>query len=880
MTQVPEKDVLYGRKLKELFKTLRSSAIDNAEYFQSNSTDTNVKFYKIFCAMHEHLDVGVEPSVEFILNIAHAFDFKPSVPANGYRSVVKIVEKCCLHLVQLTRHITVNRGTFMFRSIRGTHYVKELDAYVKVLTQLRAVLHYLQKLVSYCKDGDLFAQEEMLKDEAAEKLLVESEGLDQEAFYGRCVGFQFCQSMQRPLQVIGVAMASFSESYQESSSFLQFANSFINSGKYLLDPELRAKQIVSITRNSTIQFCKAFWGITDTDVLHQLPMLACPAVEVDHMIKIPAEPLDVSRRKGREKLTVLPPSAHNGPGPVHVRLISYELRKGQFPIDKTTTRESKVHPKSPCLLVHCHGGGFVAQSSKSHQVYLRHWAKDLGIPIVSIDYSLAPESPFPRALEEIFFAYCWILNNFHQLGTTGERICFAGDSAGGNLMISTTLALIKRGLRLPDGLMAAYSPVLVRYIPSPSRALSIMDPLLPVGILLRCLAAYSGFADPTDTKDATMTTEQHSNNNDANSNATTNADFSIDSASDDDTISDDQEDVLFEATARRNSPPAAVHKPSPSRAQSKSPVKEQDQSDPSMKSKSIVDTNKLKVTHDNVNKSIDKPSNDKSNSVAKGARRSPASPSRMHRVSSAMASLGELEEGLQDLDTYTSDMPQNAIDEDSSESKIDQVIRKDINKSSPFPEVDSGSITKPTKSIKIQSLPLNTHGKNGLTRHQRSTSYHNFNFPSNLSSPSSPNSDDYFRMEFELEQDQARQPSTSPLQQLRHLPIPNNPFMSPLLASDELLKQFPPVFLVACTLDPILDDNVAFAKKLESLGTKVCLDVSAKRQSLQEIYVSQELEASLCNSKSQCDWLLVFVSQILIGQFMTNEMQYCVYLNQ
>ena len=64
------------------------------------------------------------------------------------------------------------------------------------------------------------------------------------------------------------------------------------------------------------------------------------------------------------------------------------------------------------------------------QMYLRTWACELGVPILSIDYSLAPDAPFPRALEECFFVYAWCLNNFHQLGTTGKCFCLAGDSAG------------------------------------------------------------------------------------------------------------------------------------------------------------------------------------------------------------------------------------------------------------------------------------------------------------------------------------------------------------------------------------------------------------------------------------------------------------------
>lgn len=73
-------------------------------------------------------------------------------------------------------------------------------------------------------------------------------------------------------------------------------------------------------------------------------------------------------------------------------------------------------PRSQSLVVHIHGGGFVAQTSKSHEPYLKSWAQELGVPIVSIDYSLAPEAPFPRALEECFYAYCWAVKHCALLG--------------------------------------------------------------------------------------------------------------------------------------------------------------------------------------------------------------------------------------------------------------------------------------------------------------------------------------------------------------------------------------------------------------------------------------------------------------------------------
>lgn len=82
------------------------------------------------------------------------------------------------------------------------------------------------------------------------------------------------------------------------------------------------------------------------------------------------------------------------------------------------------------LLIHCHGGGFVAQSSRSHEVYLRTWTSELDIPILSIDYSLAPEAPYPRAVEEVLYAYVWALKHANSmLGSTVKKVIFIGEYA-------------------------------------------------------------------------------------------------------------------------------------------------------------------------------------------------------------------------------------------------------------------------------------------------------------------------------------------------------------------------------------------------------------------------------------------------------------------
>ncbi|VEL16839.1 unnamed protein product [Protopolystoma xenopodis] len=123
-------------------------------------------------------------------------------------------------------------------------------------------------------------------------------------------------------------------------------------------------------------------------------------------------------------------------------------------------------------------------------VYLRLWAEQLDCPILSVNYSLAPEAPYPRALDECFYAFCWAAENRMLLGCRPDaRIVICGDSAGGNLGLGVCQRAIYFSLNAqPAGILVAYAPTLVAPVPSPSRMLSLCDPLLPMGIMLSCIA--------------------------------------------------------------------------------------------------------------------------------------------------------------------------------------------------------------------------------------------------------------------------------------------------------------------------------------------------------------------------------------------------------
>lgn len=62
-------------------------------------------------------------------------------------------------------------------------------------------------------------------------------------------------------------MASFSETYYSSGGFVATANSFLTGGKFLLDPELRARRIVNISQYASVDFCKSFWFLAESGMI-------------------------------------------------------------------------------------------------------------------------------------------------------------------------------------------------------------------------------------------------------------------------------------------------------------------------------------------------------------------------------------------------------------------------------------------------------------------------------------------------------------------------------------------------------------------------------------------------------------------------------------
>ncbi|GAA0538377.1 alpha/beta hydrolase [Halorubrum ejinorense] len=94
-------------------------------------------------------------------------------------------------------------------------------------------------------------------------------------------------------------------------------------------------------------------------------------------------------------------------------------------------------------VVFFHGGGFVLGSVETHDWLCRHLTRESGCAVLSVEYRLAPEHPFPAAVEDAYAAVEWAADATDALGGTG-RIAVAGDSAGGNLAAVAALMAAER----------------------------------------------------------------------------------------------------------------------------------------------------------------------------------------------------------------------------------------------------------------------------------------------------------------------------------------------------------------------------------------------------------------------------------------------------
>ena len=203
----------------------------------------------------------------------------------------------------------------------------------------------------------------------------------------------------------------------------------------------------------------------------------------------------------REHLAKLPPSSSLT---IEQRRAQYDRAERVFSTPADVAIEAVKAPQRPAewlrpprvrsdtVVLYLHGGGYVIGSPRSHRHLAAAIARAAGARALSLDYRLAPEHPFPAALDDAVAAYQWLLGQ----GVTPGRVVLAGDSAGGGLTVAALIALRERGLPRPAAGVCISPWVDLACCGASYATKAATDPIVTRDGVAELAHAYLGAGDP------------------------------------------------------------------------------------------------------------------------------------------------------------------------------------------------------------------------------------------------------------------------------------------------------------------------------------------------------------------------------------------------
>jgi len=143
------------------------------------------------------------------------------------------------------------------------------------------------------------------------------------------------------------------------------------------------------------------------------------------------------------------------------------------------------------VILYAIGGGYVSGSCNDHRAMVAKIVKASGVSTLLLQHRLAPEHPYPAALEDMLAGYRWLL----EQDISPENIMIIGESAGGGLCLATLLAIRDKGLPLPSGAVVL-SPWTDLALTGESHRTKARVCLSPEGMAAVCTKYYVGDYDP------------------------------------------------------------------------------------------------------------------------------------------------------------------------------------------------------------------------------------------------------------------------------------------------------------------------------------------------------------------------------------------------
>lgn len=110
-----ELDDKHFRNIEYVVKDIKSYALSNFEHYKAFDDHLSMRFVSSSSFLLEYIDNGLLPEIRYVIVLGRAHDFDAFHPANGYRSLVKLVEKCCIRILTMVRFISNKRSSVFFR---------------------------------------------------------------------------------------------------------------------------------------------------------------------------------------------------------------------------------------------------------------------------------------------------------------------------------------------------------------------------------------------------------------------------------------------------------------------------------------------------------------------------------------------------------------------------------------------------------------------------------------------------------------------------------------------------------------------------------------------------------------------------------------------
>jgi acetyl esterase/lipase len=246
--------------------------------------------------------------------------------------------------------------------------------------------------------------------------------------------------------VINLLKATFASAAVEKNVFLKGLAGAREAVKAVVTSSKRQSEVSHelLKRGASVELLKAMWNVPESGLGAFATKASNPTIKVSQKIHL-AVPYKDAQTCGFDEVEVLVLSPRKLPfGVTSEFAINWTGLKCKSPNDPN------VHDGKH-LIIHFHGGGFVASTPYSHEPYLRNWVNACGALMLSVNYTKAPQKKYPFALHECFAVYKAAMEYFEP-----TKVVVCGDSAGGNLCLSVALMAASTGIRTPDGILASY----------------------------------------------------------------------------------------------------------------------------------------------------------------------------------------------------------------------------------------------------------------------------------------------------------------------------------------------------------------------------------------------------------------------------------------